>query len=135
MDGPNTKYKSIEQRVWDFLEPTIKMSYGAAVSPFRMPTLIRKIAEGTSPCSNLKSQGDLNYNSLRDNLFPGIGTVTSLIVEGTTMGRYILNETSNGNYLPLAVILGTNALSGAFEAGRYAWKKEHECNKGYNNTK
>ena len=136
----DTKYRSVEERVVDyvsnsgpvelakgFLEFAIPTAYGTAVTPFRVTTFARK-------CVNKQIWANRNYPRQLTN---GIGPTTSRElghVLGSALGfvsvgaaeiygvRKVFQEANQGNYTPalalVATLAVTNLASGLFELGK-----------------
>ncbi len=115
------EYKSIEQKTWDAVRPWaedfIKGAYGTMITPFRVPTLIRKSEERVIPTS---FGDEVIYN------FSPFKTLGGLTGSVPLFLAYV-NVTDNateGNYWPLAFLATTNFASGIYEFARAAKKKK-----------
>jgi hypothetical protein len=114
------EYQSIEMKIADSLKPAgnffhdaIQCFYGAIASPFRIPTFIRKLTNEQIPYWKTKSV----------NLVQTGGSAVGCFVDILGFSSVYL-ETKEGNYIPLAVLVGTNLLSGIYELGRLSKSQE-----------
>jgi len=127
------KPKTLEQELWESVSNSsfaefskyfslnfIRTTYGLVITPFRIPTLFRRIRNENSLINKIdptETPGE----------FEGTmgGIIMSLLVTGSAYilsGKEIVKELSNGNYAPLLYTVGalavTNTLSRIFENRR-----------------
>ena len=122
---PST-YRSTEQKIGEKLKPfgnfgkgLIEGFYGAVASAFRYPTFIRKT-------SNRQSIDDRKDDSKAEYWGIGIGTTSGILTDIAGL-YYMIDQLSEGNYIPAGVLALTNIASGIYELGRKnTTKREHE---------
>lgn len=123
------EYKSFEQRMWDatknVTEPVIdfvnyfsRTYYGTVVTPFRVPTGIRKVNEGQSFFQKVKPN-DISKSS---QIGVSFGIIAGAITDVGLPLSFINYCAKQEDYLSLALagvaILATNTASGIFESVR-----------------
>lgn len=118
-------YRSTEQKIWDsdvvrsirkstkeIGEYSGKIFYGTVATLFRVPTFIRKVQHGQlAPTIQNKTESESSK----------LGFLVGLVLGGiadATIVTQIRDETQNGNYIPLAFLIGANVLSLGYEIGR-----------------
>jgi small basic protein len=111
-----SEYKSIEKRIEEHvLKPAgeniydfTKISYGHVASMFRFPTTIRK-----------SFNNQFCNDPFNDPISPAafIGGFFGLAVDAGLF-VFMTKSVQEGNYLPLAVLAGTNIVSGIYELRR-----------------
>jgi hypothetical protein len=120
-------YRSIEQRIEDnVLKPAgnsmydfIKYAYSTVAGVCRLPTTVRKIYNDQDIWSKL-SPGRISTSRSWGIMAGGFVDIAATI--------YTLQSTSDGNFLPLGILLTSNALSGIYELGRIkTTKREHRA--------
>ena len=119
-------YMSVEQKIGEKLKPLgnfgkglIEGFYGAVESAFRYPTFIRKTSNDQS-INDRKDDGKAEYWGI------GIGTTSGILTDIAGL-YYMIDQLSEGNYLPAGVLALTNIASGIYELGRKnTTKREHE---------
>jgi len=113
------KYKSVEQRIWDSVEPNLglvlKGFYGICATPFRIPTFVRKMNKDQTIM-------DRSTHTLADVLFLSCGIALGVWSSMVALPIYCANEISKNNYAPAiataATLAVTNIASGVYESIR-----------------
>lgn len=122
-------YMSVEQRVYDFCEPGIKLVkelgvctlkgfYEGATSPFRIPTAIRKVCNGQSESYNLGKLG-LEGPTPKGSFLKSAGALGGIILGGSLTCTYLaFHQPLKQESTSLMIAAATNAASLGFELGR-----------------
>jgi len=121
----NEEYKSVEQRVYDSVKPNLETAvkgfYGTMMSPFRIPTLIRKVKESQICADKIDGKSFQFYK---------LGLIGGMLIEGTAAQLMMLEATKSDNYTPLiatATTLATTNLASLFyELGRKSRKRSQK---------
>ncbi|MEK6926290.1 MAG: hypothetical protein AABW50_03355 [Nanoarchaeota archaeon] len=122
------EYKSVERKIADHLETGgeelknfgsnyVRVLYGTIASTFRIPTLVRKLIMMQTPSSDVGFSHDSTFWGQVVGVIVGLGADYKIITD-------IADSTKDENYIPLAVLTGTNILSGMYELRRLSKSKE-----------
>jgi len=104
-----------------FVDYFVRETYGAAIAPFRIPTVVRREKEGVSLATRDDHRDIMMI--LPNNYLVGavVGFFVGMGMHGYGISQ-ILNETQSDNFVPAIAYGGAlaigNALSAAFEVGR-----------------
>ena len=156
---PKIQYRSVEGKIGDWIEDNSRKA-GKNIADFTQPA-IKAIGRGTKHTKDFMSEFIPNYLGSVGNLFRAPTTIRKVInyqirnqgefdklnnaqgagfLGGACLGlatdivatAYALASASNGDYLPLKILGGSNTINGAYEVGRLPISIRE--NKGQNST-
>jgi hypothetical protein len=115
LDSVMQSSKNVREGTKDLCKYFAQNFYGLAISPYRIPTLIRKLAN-----KQTYYQREQPFNDDKpDHIVTGalIGTISGLYFNLLNL-KDIYNHTSNGNIVPLSILILANSASVMYELGR-----------------